>query len=1624
MNPAIAYVGNYTYDINDLVNNAKKRYLMAIQVEKPVIDKELTEIGWRQFDMLGRYLERNIGDAVIDGDRTAVLESDSVPGRSWRVEESTVNNINNFVVKGGTIDKPAILVVKGYPLLLFNDIEYDQQGNSGLLEDDNYTETTIPSLSPPIAGTRTDTVYVDTYLAEVSSEPGSEYQDTSIKDITLGIQSANRLRIVQDILLAEATTSIPVDGVDANGIYHRYYKLAEISRTAGVNAIVAADINDTRNYVNTLENLSNGKGELNVFNGTIQNDLTVHGTLTIINETETNQEKLVIETNDPGVVALVVNKTNTGDAVQINKEDAGKALQIIKNDDDDAVYIDKQSGTGYALNILHGSVVIDNGGDLFWSPDIEGVNSIRTHVDNQLALSEPTGFPNRLDTTISFNNSLLQFTISATGTNFNFFINNRRYTRVSDSVNITDTEGLWFIYYNNNGIITASQSSWDVLTELPIAMIYWDAASNIAIIFGEERHGTIMDGQTHEYLHSTMGTRYSKGLALSGTISGLGNLDADAEISLTGGIIFDEDLKHQIIDGTGSYFEQILSSVARIPVYYRSSGNWRKRAADNFPVFSGVSSGRIGWNNPAVWTVDEVQNGYFVPMWLFATNNISEPIIAVLGQSQHATLLDAENNATFQSLQFGTFPATEFKVIYRLIYETQNSFTNTPKARLVDIQDERAVSNVSGGTFVATDHGSLSGLTEQDHPASAIYVNVSSFDGSLSALDDDVQKALDTLDNIWVKTGATDLYRVSGNVGIGTNTFGGYRFKVEGSAHITGGTLLSSTLDVGGVTHFNNATIHTPQTADRVAIFNVSKQLVSTLSVTPAELEAYVADFPESVEDISAAMITGGTQSGINVTYNDGPGSGGGGTIDFNVDDFTITLSGDVSGSGNVINNSNVNISVAVADDSHSHSNSTLTSLAWGKLTGVPSPVITLSGDVTGSGTMTNLGSVTITATVGDDTHSHSNSTLTSLDWSKLLNVPDPVITLSGDVTGSGTMTNLGSTTISATVANDSHEHQRLQSTSHYGTYYIENYWTGTYWRIQSNHTSGCSVAHADYANSAGNADTVDGYHIGSRTNWNNLNSIGAVVGQLAWKNYSNNHTIFDASAGTSPDGTTVNNTNSSIAWASNYPTLMGWNGISTYGVRVDSARIADSAAYATSSGYATSAGNSDTCDGLHVHAGINNEANRIVRTDASGYIYAGWINTISGDASTVLPTRIYASYDGFIRYYTPANFVSVMNLSYANHNHDGVYNYYTHPSYTPRSIDTSGATVIDAFSCDGLGHVTNLTTRTLSINDLGGPYNNYIHPTYDNRQINTSGDEVIDLLYSNTSGHVTYASKRSLGLGSLATADPSSLSVSLTPSASTTYDLGSDSDRWFRVYCSYLISSIKIEASNFGAVDAVSGASQSGYGVKGSSGSNSGVYGSSGSGYGVQGFSSLDHGVYGSTGGGTGKYAVYAGTGGFGSFTGGHDVLIKKGQQIERGMIVVTTGYTLKDKDNLELTLPEIAIADIPNCKSVFGVFDSIIKDKITEFKLSDDDEVGKAYGIGDGQLLVTDYNGELEDGDLVTTSDIPGYGMKQDDDLYRNYTVAKVTENIDWDSITDTIEYNGQQYKKTMVAVTYHCS
>ena len=83
-----------------------------------------------------------------------------------------------------------------------------------------------------------------------------------------------------------------------------------------------------------------------------------------------------------------------------------------------------------------------------------------------------------------------------------------------------------------------------------------------------------------------------------------------------------------------------------------------------------------------------------------------------------------------------------------------------------------------------------------------------------------------------------------------------------------------------------------------------------------------ISDFNEAVSDAVGGMVTSNTENGISVTYDDADN-----TLDFDVADFSITLTGDVTGSGTVTNLANVSFEATVTNDSHSHTTSTLTGI-------------------------------------------------------------------------------------------------------------------------------------------------------------------------------------------------------------------------------------------------------------------------------------------------------------------------------------------------------------------------------------------------------------------------------------------------------------------------------------------------------------------------------------------------------------------------------------------------------------------------------------------------------------------------------------------------------------------------
>jgi len=155
-----------------------------------------------------------------------------------------------------------------------------------------------------------------------------------------------------------------------------------------------------------------------------------------------------------------------------------------------------------------------------------------------------------------------------------------------------------------------------------------------------------------------------------------------------------------------------------------------------------------------------------------------------------------------------------------------------------------------------------------------------------------------------------------------------------------------------------------------------------------------------------------------------------------------------------------------------------------------------------------------------------------------------------------------------------------------------------------------------------------------------------------------------------------------------------------------------------------------------------------------------------------------------------------------------------------------------------------------------------------------------------------------------------------------------------------------------------------------------------------------------------------------YSTFTGQHTSILSGSVPLQ-GSILTSTGKVLYRKD-VSNAWVETTQSTVSMQKNVIGVFDSIYEDETPISHLSGSGYQCMYNALGEGQVLVTDENGNIENGDYVCSSNRPGHGMKQNSDSLKNYTVAKATESIDFATvdIDDTLGF-----KSKLLACTYHC-
>jgi hypothetical protein len=161
-------------------------------------------------------------------------------------------------------------------------------------------------------------------------------------------------------------------------------------------------------------------------------------------------------------------------------------------------------------------------------------------------------------------------------------------------------------------------------------------------------------------------------------------------------------------------------------------------------------------------------------------------------------------------------------------------------------------------------------------------------------------------------------------------------------------------------------------------------------------------------------------------------------------------------------------------------------------------------------------------------------------------------------------------------------------------------------------------------------------------------------------------------------------------------------------------------------------------------------------------------------------------------------------------------------------------------------------------------------------------------------------------------------------------------------------------------------------------------------------------------------------------NFTGQHRTFVKDTptNQLDdkEGLIVVSdqnefikmSGGVAYGNDAITIneSLPLVSLSTKAKDKRCFGVL-STTEDPETRKEVhgnfaslmqkEEGDTRVYVNSVGEGAIWVTDTNGTLESGDYITTSNVAGYGMKQDDDILHNYTVAKILMDCDFNHQMD---------------------
>ena len=487
------------------------------------------------------------------------------------------------------------------------------------------------------------------------------------------------------------------------------------------------------------------------------------------------------------------------------------------------------------------------------APTTDAMIANKKYVDDLDALqvnkSEwlQNGFVDDSAVTLTWTDSTPDRTLTVTPTSgsYDYYIQGIKYTESGSlTEQIADEDGLFVIYFDSEGVLTSvknpTHNEVDAVIENKciVAYVYYNTTTLNDGRLMNEKHGYRMNPATHEWIHDNVGAVYKEGMALADfDIDQDGNTTTDAQFSIASGEFYDEDVEHEL---------SAVTSTTGIEIWYLNGSvwNWETRAGYSFLM----DGGDVQWNDSG--TQADVGGNDFCLIHVFATNitaddGTSPKYIAIQGQAEYTNRRDARAGADTEinTLVYGTLPLEEIIPVATIIVQNRGTYGALRTTDSGDNYVDWRSSNLKASGGSIADHGSLAGLTDDDHEQYALLLGRSggqTLIGGIDAGDDLTLQSTSNATKGSILFGTSAYDEVNNFLGIGL-TDPDEQLELTGRIHLGQTTAPGVTTDklynVGGTLYWNGSDLTAgggmsdPMTTRGDMIFKNSSNVTARLPI-------------------------------------------------------------------------------------------------------------------------------------------------------------------------------------------------------------------------------------------------------------------------------------------------------------------------------------------------------------------------------------------------------------------------------------------------------------------------------------------------------------------------------------------------------------------------------------------------------------------------------------------------------------------------------------------------------------------------------------------------------------------------------------------------------------------------